>query len=514
MERRNKPTHRRGPPPALARAKVLWSERRFDESLRCFKEAVRQAPDDVSVLIDASRALGARFQMDLSMALLNKASRLGWRRADVQYEVGKSFRMLRRMKEAEACFRHACRLAATPQSELELAMICERRHALDEAADLVASVLRVEPRSFLALLLRARIERRRGEVDKARATLEKLTAAPFQHPDMLAEAYGELSILLDAMGEFDAAWDAIIRCKQTLLVHEQPAWSTAQFVLARSKRMVDALTIDHFCRWRSTTEIGPRRRLALLTGFPRSGTTLLEQVLDAHPEIITCEEADVFSTEIFSRLGENLPPESPIDQLLDNLSSNQILDARQSYLDAMQAIHGEPIGPRLHLDKNPAMNLMIPAMKRVFPELRLVIALRDPRDVVISCFLRYLPINPISVCFLTLERTIDRFLLDMGAWLKMRQLIDDWIEVRYEDAIVDLGREAHRTLDVLDVPWDESILQYRTRSPGKQIRSPSYEEVSQPIFRSSVGRWQNYERQLAPQLRRLEPMIAALGYEK
>lgn len=513
MRHRKKPVRRRGPTSELARAKVIWRERRFDEALRCFKEAVRQAPNDVSVLIDAGRALGARFQMDLSMGLLSKASRLGSRRADVQYEVGKSYRMLRRMEEAEACFRRACRLAASPQSELELAMICERRHTLDEAADWVTRVLRREPRSSLALLLRARIERRRGEVDKARATLLMLTTTPSLPPDALAEAYGELSTLLDAAGDYDGAWNAILMCKQFLLAHEQSAWTVAQFVLARCSRMIDALTAGHFDRWQSTADCGPKQRLALLTGFPRSGTTLLEQALDAHPDIVSCEEADVFSAEIFPRLGENRQPDSRIDQLLDELSPRQICDARQFYVNATQAILGEPIGSRLVLDKNPAMNLMIPVMKRVFPELKLAIALRDPRDVVVSCFLRYLPINPISVCFLALERTIDRFVLDMGAWLKMREMTGNWVEVRYEDVVADLGRETRRTVKVLDVPWDESILQYRTRTAVKQVRSPSYEEVSRPIFTTSIGRWQNYQRQLAPLLDRLRPLIAALGYE-
>src|SRR6185369_10696805 len=102
----------------------------------------------------------------------------------------------------------------------------------------------------------------------------------------------------------------------------------------------------------------------------------------------------------------------------DDLTDLQIIDARQTYLSAMQSMLRVPLGGRLLVDKNPAMVLMIPPMKRVFPELRLLVALRDPRDVVASCFLRYLPINAVSVCFLTVGRTVDRLVLDMGSWLK------------------------------------------------------------------------------------------------
>ncbi len=174
---------------------------------------------------------------------------------------------------------------------------------------------------------------------------------------------------------------------------------------------------------------------------------------------------------------------------------------------------GEPIGTRLHLDKNPAVNLMIPALRRVFPEIKLIVALRDPRDVIVSCFLRYLPITPVSVCFLTLDRAIDRFALDMGAWLKMRDMIGDWIEVHYEDTVRDLAREARRVLEALALPWDDAVLNYRDRAKRKPVRSPSYEEVARPIFTNSIGRWQNYERHLAPVTAKLAPLIKSLGYD-
>jgi hypothetical protein len=251
----------------------------------------------------------------------------------------------------------------------------------------------------------------------------------------------------------------------------------------------------------------------LLTGFPRTGTTLIEQVLDAHPQVVSSEEKEVFSAEIFPELGAGRPADAPIIPILDEATRETLDSARRHYWAAIEAMLGERIGGRLHLDKNPAMNLMIPPMRRVFPELKLVVALRDPRDCIVSCFLRYLPINPVSVCFLTLERTAERYLLDMGAWLKMRDLIDNWVEIHYERLVADLRTEAGRVLDALQLPWDNSVLAYRERGDHKIVLSPTYEEVARPVFTTSVGRWQNYERQLAPVLARLAPLAKALGYD-
>src|SRR5215213_1170380 len=98
---REKPSDRRRHNPALAVAKELWDKSRFDESIRKFNEAVREAPNDLNVLIEASRALGDRYQMERSLALLARATRLAPRRADVLHAIGESYIRLGRTPEAE-----------------------------------------------------------------------------------------------------------------------------------------------------------------------------------------------------------------------------------------------------------------------------------------------------------------------------------------------------------------------------------------------------------------------------
>src|SRR5260370_22346744 len=119
----------------------------------------------------------------------------------------------------------------------------------------------------------------------------------------------------------------------------------------------------------------------------------------------------------------------------------------------MGAALNESIGDRIHLDKNPTLTLVLPGYLRLFPETRLLIALRAPRDVVISCFMQYLPLNPNSVCFLTLERTARRYANDMQVWRHLRQMIaSPWLETRYEDTVTDLKKEARRALEFIGLP--------------------------------------------------------------
>jgi hypothetical protein len=242
---------------------------------------------------------------------------------------------------------------------------------------------------------------------------------------------------------------------------------------------------------------------------------LLEQVLDAHPELVSSEERDFIGREIYytatARRGN-----ITLIEALDQLRSEEIEQYRQRYFAAMEYLLGEPIAGRMHLDKNPAYNLTIPLMQRIFPETRLIIALRDPRDVVLSCYLRYLPLNAVSVRFLDVARTAERYALDMSAWLKFREIVDvPWCEIRYEDTVADLESQARKALTTLGLEWDRRVLDYRNRlaQTQKHVTSPTYEAVAKPIYTHAVGRWKNYQRLLEPVFDTLAPFIREFGYE-
>jgi hypothetical protein len=280
------------------------------------------------------------------------------------------------------------------------------------------------------------------------------------------------------------------------------------------REMIAAITRDDFRRWQEDARHLAPQRTALLTGFPRSGTTLLEQLLDAHPDLVSSEERDLIGREMFHSIAHRRGT-TPLLEVINELSTDEIQFQRRRYFAGMEYLLGEPIGGRMHLDKNPSYNLTIPLVLRVFSEARLIIALRDPRDVVLSCYLRYLPVNNVSVRFLDVERTAERYALDMAAWLKFRELVDvPWCEVRYEDTVANAEREARRALDTLGLAWDNQVLNYRQRLlDAKQVTSPTYEAVAEPIYTRAIGRWKNYERLLEPALATLEPFIREFGYD-
>jgi hypothetical protein len=168
---------------------------------------------------------------------------------------------------------------------------------------------------------------------------------------------------------------------------------------------------------------------------------------------------------------------------------------------------------KLILDKNPSPTAKLRIWLRVFPELRVVIALRDPRDVVISCYFQNIPLNPYNANFLTLERTARHYANLMDVWLAVRQWEGlAWMETKYEDVVADLEREGRRVTEFLGLGWHYAQARFYDKSSKGVLHSPTYHDASQPIYSRAVARWRAYEEYLAPILPLLEPYCRALGY--
>jgi hypothetical protein len=438
----------------------------------------------------------------------------GPRHPGVHHFIGETYGMLKLPDRAIASYERAANLpGAGPPTWMELAGLYERAHRLDEAEELIERTIRSGYRFPIVSIVRGRIQRRQRQLEEAEATFLGVVQRAPADSEWARQAWSELALMRDARGDYDGAVEAIGRCKQSQLLHAAPHLKASDGVHHQIRFMIDNITQEQFRRWRDELQHFEPRRTALLTGFPRSGTTLLEQLLDAHPDLISSEERDFVGRELFHTIALRRGT-TPLLEVIDQLPIKEIEDGRKRYFAGMEFLLGEPIGGRMHLDKNPAYNPTIPLLLRVLPDTRLIIALRDPRDVVLSCYLRYLPLNGVSVQFLTPERTAQRYALDMTAWLKFRELIDvQWCQVRYEDTVANAAEQARRALATLGLTWDDQVMNYRQRlTESKQVTSPSYEAVAQPIYTKAIGRWKNYERLLEPTMKTLEPFIREFGY--
>jgi len=422
--------------------------------------------------------------------------------------------MIFRPARAIECFERVIRLTkAIPDAYLELAVLYERRHRVEEAFNLVEQCLRGAPDYVEAELFKARLLRRLRDPNSAEALFRRLARDEHAQPELRAQAWAEIAQSHDRHEDYDAAFNAMTRSKELLLAREGNALQHAENVMDHLRLLVDSLPPGHFQRWQLQAQLLPPANVAVLAGFPRSGTTLLEQVLDSHSMIVSSDEREAFARDLFPAMWLTPSTPSPTAAALDAAPPERLRLLRERYLAYMEAALDEPIGTRLHLDKNPTLTVVLPGFLRLFPEARCLIALRDPRDVVVSCFMQYLPLNANSVYFLTLERAAKRYANDLGLWRKLREkMASPWLEVRYEDTVQKLEHEAQRTLAFLGLAWEPGVLAYRERLKAKAVSSPTYEAVNQPLYTRAIGRWKHYEKHLVNALPHLESIIEALGY--
>lgn len=500
--------------PELQQARAFWQQNRFDEALELFEKAVGKYPQNFVALVDASRAFGTRFEIEKAEAILDRLAKLAANSPQILHLAGQSYRMIFRPDKAIRCFERVTRATSQiPDAQLELAVLYERRHRVDEAFSVLENCLRADPDYLEAELLKARLLRRRKDASGAETLFRKLASNDQAHPLVRAQAWSEIAQQLDRGGDYDNAMTSMLKCKEILMKDEAPFQQESQVLQSHLRNLAESVTRAHVEKWMEDAKGFPRQKNVVLAGFPRSGTTLLEQVLDSHPGLVSSDEREAFARDIFPAMWRSEKTPLPTIDALNGIPRERLLAQRERYFNYMSAALNEPIGVRVHLDKNPSLTLLLPAMLRLFPETKLLIALRDPRDVIVSCFMQYLPLNTNSVCYLTLERAAHRYAHDMGVWRKLREILPTpWRETRYENCVTQLETEARAALEFLELPWDAEVLQYRDRLKTKSVSSPTYEAVSQPLYTSAIARWKNYEKYLGPSLEILQPSITAFGY--
>jgi tetratricopeptide (TPR) repeat protein len=504
--------------PLLRDARALWDAAKLDAALEAFERAVAAQPQNVKAVLEAARAFGVRHELGRAEALIRRAEELGGSDARVAPVVAQSYKLLYRPRRAIEALERLRKQPGglAPNMLAELATLYEQTGQADLAHAAISECVERalghdEPRLVLARVLRAR-----GDGAASESILNDITSKA-GHPMLLVQAWGELCQLRDRQGDYDGAVAAIEKAK-TILRQVPEAQRLSKQALVNNEVLrqlyaeLDAATL---VEWKAL-DLPPDPRVsgvAHLLGFPRSGTTLLEQVLDAHPGLADSPERVVFSRDIFRAMYRPTGAERLTLDALRAIPRERLVAQRKRYLDYMEAALGEPLGGRVHLDKNPNHTSLIVGLYRLFPESKFLVALRDPRDVVVSAYLRNFNLTEFSASFLTWGGTCLMYGFEMGTWLRLRDVMTgNWLEVKYEDTVTDLEAQARRAMTFLGLPWDESVLRYRERSTGKVVNSPTRNEVREPVYARAMGRWRNYEKYLAPYLERLEPYVRALGY--
>ena len=396
-----------------------------------------------------------------------------------------------------------------------LVMTLERFNRLDEARSLMEQL--PDPSSIQdgdlrgeVIEARAAVAARGKDATHARALLERLLEEPgAERRDTMA--WFLLAKVCDRQGDAAA-------CMEYLrLAHESQMRVAAQLVPELVEPSANPMNITNyqvsgqdFRNWKPVDAPSVEDSPIFVLGFPRSGTTMLEQMLDAHPGMASMDEQP-FVQRVIERMqstGLQYPEQ------LGDLDSSQCAMLRDTYWQAVaQVVHLQP-GQRL-VDKNPLTMLRLPLLVRLFPNAKIIFVVRHPCDVVFSNYLQHFNAPAYVALCSTLPRLANGYAAAMRFWLQHVERLDPPVfEWRYEDVIRDFDTHVERLGAFLELADTEPLRRFSEHAKRKgYIGTPSYDQVVQPVYASSIGRWQRYRAYFEPVLPLLEPAMRHWGYD-
>ncbi len=482
-----------------------------------YRDLLLRYPGVAQLWFEMGIAAGRELNFSLAGHALDRAAQLSPKDASLLILIGQQYHQLRRLDDASKCFEQA--VAADPTSvhaRLSLAAWYERDRRLDEAWECVESCRTSHPKNAQVLCVRALLLHRKGQNSEAETLLRDLIKSAPHDANVRVTSRHLLGLVLDQLGQYAEAlrWlgeaKAEVRKSANVPSLEQHYDRADAF----RRELVAKLTPETIRMWgEQGMAASSGQKLAFLGGHPRSGTTLLERILGAHPALLALDESDAFPLEIWDQLAPMQATQALTLQTLNALEPARRAELGRNYFKSLlREVQGQ-VTAEYVLDKNPSPTASLHLFLRLFPQLKVIIALRDPRDVLISCYFQNLPLTPSNSNFLSLERTARHYADLMDVWLKLRDLGGfDWMETRYEDVVTNLSPEGKRVTEFLGLEWHPNQAAFHENAGRKFVFSPTFNEVARPVHQKAVGRWQHYAEALEPIQTRLAPYCRAFGY--
>jgi len=320
---------------------------------------------------------------------------------------------------------------------------------------------------------------------------------------------------LDGQGRFDEAFAAYLEAKAGYRAAHRHNFEDADVesqldVANRLRAYFESAPAEPWSAPapRGAAEAWPARALSFLVGFPRSGTTLLENVFASHPDVLAMDErATLLNIE-----DRYLASAETLDHL-GTLSADEAAQRRAEYWKVIRSFKMIP-DDKVIVDKMPLYTTKLPLISKLFPDVKILFAVRDPRDVVFSCFRRAFQMNSGMYQFVTLDGAARYYDAIMGLAEVYRQKLPlDLHVIRYENLVADFEGQTRAACEFLGVDWHDGLHDFATTARDRQIRTPSAAQVRSGLYSTGAGQWRRYEKHLEPILPILQPWIERFGYD-
>jgi Tfp pilus assembly protein PilF len=501
--------------PGLLSLRALWFEQQgeFEEALIDLDRAQELAPDDFSILNAKGLLYDKLRRPQDAIAAFEAAVRLQPRFAPAHHNLGWAREAVGDEAGARLGYEQALALKPDyPEPSAHLARLAARRGDAATARMHAERTLRIDPRQPTAINALAEAELSEGQVDQAEARLRDLLAQEPVTPFDRGVAGSLLGDALDRQGRFAEAFAAYAAGNQELKTLYAPRFATArgQSVSQMLAWLVSYMAGVDASAWKRrpepATPADPDAPAVhvFMVGFPRSGSTFLEKILSSSPAAVMLADQDALGDAVRDFMADA----GDLDHL-SRLGGAELEPYRRAYWRRVQE-SGVTVAGKMFIDKLPLNAARIPLILKLFPTAKIVFSLRDPRDVVLSCFRRRVQMNAVAYEFLTLEGAALVYDLMMRLTLLYREKLPIPLGlVRYEDLVENPEVQVRSVCDYLGV---EMTPEMRGFAALESARFANADPQNQGYYGDIVGAWRNYAAELEAVQDILKPWVGQFGY--
>jgi tetratricopeptide (TPR) repeat protein len=481
---------------------------RYEEAIPYLMRALKLAPTDTSMMVALGRCLLGLERPGDALAVFEAAIELTPSYANAHAHKGQALGRLSWMAEEEQSYARALELdPANLIAKAGMASLCSHFGEHQEARAHAQAVLGSAPDHTDAALIMAMADIAEGSPAHAETRIRRLLAAPKPGP-WLANFLGDA---LDAQDRAQEAFEAYSNSGEALhrLHEEQFAADNVLEAAEATAGLLQRLPADGWPKDRAEKpEPAGVDTHVFLLGFARSGTTLLGLALEGDDQVEVLQERELLKDALQQFAGP------------DGL--NRLLMATDAELAALRSAYwrraraaGATLERKVFIDKQPMNSVNLPVIARLFPGARILVARRDPRDVVLSCVRRRFLMNRYTYHLLTAEGASRLYAAAMQVASRMREIAPlQTLVIAHEELVQDFGREMTKVCDFIGIGWSDALKTFAGRVRSRGVATPSADQLRRGLNSDGVGQWRRYARQLEPLTPFLQPWVERFGYDR
>lgn len=482
-------------------AAIASEKKQFRDAEVFLRHAVKNAPDYVLVWVDLANVLREREKLDEALECAERVLELSPDKAEPHMLHANVLGTMGRHDAAIEAYEAALRIAPGKAGAM-----CSTGHHLktigktDEAIAMYRQCIATKPSHAEAYWSLANLKTFRFDDDEVKA-MQRLLKRSDLPDESRIQFHNALGLDFERRKDYDAAFENFDQCSK--LRRSAESYDPVEFE-TRLDREIEIMDAGFFDARRDVSDAAESP--IFIVGLPRSGSTLIEQILASHSMVDgTHELGDL--PRVVNKIARSQGKKRGYPDSLPDLEADDFREAGELYLSSTMKYRA---GAPHFIDKNPNNFMHVGLLRLMLPNARIINARRHPLD---SCFGSYKQLFASGQPF-----SYD--LVDLGEYyLQYQRLMVHFhdvlpgfvLDVRYEEVVADLEPQVRRILEFCGLPFEEACLRFH--ETARAVKTASSEQVRQPIYSSSVNLWKHYENHIVELIEILEPLLRGMAPE-